>query len=1022
MAVTRERRQFKIGRIGVARASQAGVIEAEGIQKAAANLEQRFFNQAVDAAKKRGVDAANALDRAEVVALDETGRPKAYNLPKGIGKYAREAYQAVLLQRFETEINTELRGKSSELAVKFRRSPEAYRETFSKYVADVAKTEKSTVFTNYINTLGTGLLNDQYRGLQLQAVARQEANDKIAYQNSAANLLNDIENTAAVGKDTSELVNQGTSLDRQYINSGIVLSNETLDNLKFREIANARGVFRYELNQALKRGIDITTLQNAIVGMDLQDISDLSTEYFPKVSEILGSKDISFIESISDFATELLTDGATKVTIQNQELARLRNQESISILEELNNSFVDLLSGPSSEVEAKLEDLISKYIHSQETANLYSGTGVSEDFIKSLTMSEDGQAEILSNIAIKKMLVATDSYDDLRNVQNYFNDPKPENLEKIISDESRSLAISLTNFVEQTGLKSIFEDIDKQAESLSDDKRDAQNKAKYEATVKLNSSVKNDIFPVISSATSEEEIENILSRSSGVISSSGVDKDEKQNQSNQVKNKAGGAYLRLAFKSTVNENQIDALKAFAREGKDTTGLLTDKQKELVNKGKDLIGADDESYLSTQIQNYTAAAKNRLSVNAAIQERTNLLNNAMTGSVDGNDEELRTELSTIMQVEPSYFFNTDSVDVNKDLTLQKMSESIFTSAQVEAINMFLNGQVTDPDQIDRFLTTTSKSLEFVTAAGDVIRSRGSYAIEPENFALLREAISFAETVSNDPQAILQHVTRLKNALATDELQTNMDMFFTRASKGTTPSSNNVTSYIINNYPEARGNSNLRERLITLAKITYFSNDKTIADTGRFTDIDSVLKDEIKKNYVEDDMISAEDGTNRTLFPLSVTAKGFEQPFVDYIRKSMKNMSTNKDVDWDTVEFKLHPVGYNSKDNGMTYGVVIVDEMGTRQLQEVAISLTEVDEAQPLPAFFSTNEPLFRGVKAGIIKANDAARMELAKRLHEMEKAMADKDRGVRVSTESGIEIPLPIEVPNIAIPALPSNER
>ena len=74
-----------------------------------------------------------------------------------------------------------------------------------------------------------------------------------------------------------------------------------------------------------------------IVGIDLQDISDLSTEYFPKVSEILGSKDISFIESISDFATELLTDGATKVTIQNQELARLRNQESTYILEELNN-------------------------------------------------------------------------------------------------------------------------------------------------------------------------------------------------------------------------------------------------------------------------------------------------------------------------------------------------------------------------------------------------------------------------------------------------------------------------------------------------------------------------------------------------------------------------------------------------------------------------------------------------------------------------------------------------------------
>ena len=73
------------------------------------------------------------------------GRPKAYKVPKLVGKYEQEAYNAVLMQRFETEIQQDMQRRSNELAIKFRRSPEAYKKAMAEHVASMANTEESTV-------------------------------------------------------------------------------------------------------------------------------------------------------------------------------------------------------------------------------------------------------------------------------------------------------------------------------------------------------------------------------------------------------------------------------------------------------------------------------------------------------------------------------------------------------------------------------------------------------------------------------------------------------------------------------------------------------------------------------------------------------------------------------------------------------------------------------------------------------------------------------------------------------------
>ena len=221
---------------------------------------------------------------------------------------------------------------------------------------------------------------------------------------------------------------------------------------------------------------------------------------------------------------------------------------------------------------------------------------------------------------------------------------------------------------------------------------------------------------------------------------------------------------------------------------------------------------------------------------------------------------------------------------------------------------------------------------------------------------------------------------------DSLTKAKDAFFTRKSKSSgtayvadVAGSNSVETYVVNTFREARGNTNLRNRLVAMANAHYFANRTDISD-GRFDELDEVLQSEIDAAYVKDDMIVAEDGTNMTMYPLSLTTGGMEDEFADYVRAEMKKNSTDPSINWDQVDFKLVPVGHNEMDKGMTYGVVIVDENGTRQMQDIAYPFADPRETDPVvvPAFFSTNEAGFYQVKQGLKRGQEMTAGPIATR--------------------------------------------
>ena len=129
MAVIREQRQFKIGPIGVARASRGGEITGEAIANAASQWQGYFYQRAKEDAVKAGSEAAQAASKEQLTTINpETGKPEAYKVPQNFGRFAAEAYQRVIDARYEESMQEEVRLKAKELAVKYKYSPNGTRQ------------------------------------------------------------------------------------------------------------------------------------------------------------------------------------------------------------------------------------------------------------------------------------------------------------------------------------------------------------------------------------------------------------------------------------------------------------------------------------------------------------------------------------------------------------------------------------------------------------------------------------------------------------------------------------------------------------------------------------------------------------------------------------------------------------------------------------------------------------------------------------------------------------------------------
>ena len=330
MAVIREKRQFALGKIGVARASNAGQIVGEQISRSANQMADIFYREAAQEAEKTGIETGSSVEREKILTINpQTGEPEAYAVPEGFGKIAAESYQRIVLRRFQQSIDDEMQLKAKELAVRFEDSPNAaglYESAMSDYIASMSNAAQGQ-FKTYIQDVGTTYLNATRTNLAIAQVRRERAAAKKAQAESVATAHNNIE--AMVAQYGPEQLNGPTQTQAviasasQSVTDGgnaKLFDPATVNNMNTKtRVAVARGLIRYAAGQS-NDPESLTMLQHAIGTQN----PNLVPKEFSYVAEALSGfgGDYRTLASLEKFSDGLLSDQvqyAKVVEAQEQE-------------------------------------------------------------------------------------------------------------------------------------------------------------------------------------------------------------------------------------------------------------------------------------------------------------------------------------------------------------------------------------------------------------------------------------------------------------------------------------------------------------------------------------------------------------------------------------------------------------------------------------------------------------------------------------------------------------------------------
>jgi hypothetical protein len=203
MPVIREKNQFGIGPIGVARvntaveSSMGSVRIAEAVAQSANQLGDMFFRRGAQLAEKAGTEAGLSVDPADVMMIDpKSGAPVAFDPPRGMGIIAQEAYQNVIKTRFQSSIENEIKMKASELAMRYDGSVDRYSVAMSEYIGAMAETADGQ-FKGLIVDIGTSYLNATRGAMAMDQMRKERAAAQAAHQLAMNQALFDLENTVA---------------------------------------------------------------------------------------------------------------------------------------------------------------------------------------------------------------------------------------------------------------------------------------------------------------------------------------------------------------------------------------------------------------------------------------------------------------------------------------------------------------------------------------------------------------------------------------------------------------------------------------------------------------------------------------------------------------------------------------------------------------------------------------------------------------------------------------------------------
>lgn len=953
MAPKKETRQFKVGTIGVARSSRAGVIIGETVAEGANALNAQFYKRAAEDARERGIKSVEQYSSSEITTLGEDGLPTVFKAPRSLGRIASKAREQALLNRFETEIELELTDKAKEFANKFRRNPEGYKKALSDYTAEMINVEGSSVFKRFINQRGEALASDGYRRLVAEAQNRHDKDMSIhnLFQNQQAAL--GIQNALGVGD-----VDLATKIEEEIqtkndvdVAAGFILDGERLGRSIEREQAKARGTLEFFFKYT-----DLTRkdLQFLNVAITTNNPSYISGEKFENVRQLLenASDDATISATIKEFALPLIK------AADNREVFEGTLQTLYLQQQQLNNSEIvqksrDGANGSS----ASVSEAIGKLFQDNEATNNTAINELNEGFnaelfdaqINRFNVRAENFADSLGNAIVSNH---ANSLDDLNRLQSYITDPTNEKALDLLERNNPKLAQYAQQFVRldqglpQFGFLGKLSD---KATSFKDEQNFFQSKRELQNSIDISKQIKTLDF------SNEEErikVQNSIKKTE-------LDVTQRSSLQDNFDFRFGKSKLSGVYNNINSEVQLASIDHYAINGVERDSYkeaytLTNSEKKAIDEARTLLG---DNAARVEASTFASRTSDALTYEKEVAARKKFFVDILSGPYDNTKEnrDLANDIFSDVAVKLGAndlrdFIINSNFDINGEeeqkLLVMLRQSSVLPTDVLAVFDGLANqgGFVTGNFSASRVLNIYDAIKNKINLKqGQIFNNAGlDKILDPDTAATLD--LLLAEYRRLPAMSIQETDAALSNKMKQISAISNEPAFekelLSKLEK------NSIEEYVLENFSNEVGVD--RDLLIMASSVirSHYAQSKIDPENISFK-AKNALTNFFDARLKKDDLVK-EVLTEKTLHSLDLTTQGNRDLFVSYIRNELAanaieynefgepeaegigfdmfggEFKTVNKIDWKNEEFYLRPLGKDTQTKGQVYSVVNKDD--------------------------------------------------------------------------------------------------
>lgn len=198
MPVIREKRQYVTQPTGVVRAGADAFGVTTGIGQLADSLISSSYNQLINEAEKKGVDAARAVQQTRFKTLNpETGKVEVLQPPKTFGTAAANAYQQLIEQRYVSSIEDDIKTFAGQMYARYENDIDGgakFKTSMEQNIEEMVN-KVDPRFSELSRALGSSLLASyQTNFIQKQEARKIElvANNTLAGIDKNLGIVNDL--------------------------------------------------------------------------------------------------------------------------------------------------------------------------------------------------------------------------------------------------------------------------------------------------------------------------------------------------------------------------------------------------------------------------------------------------------------------------------------------------------------------------------------------------------------------------------------------------------------------------------------------------------------------------------------------------------------------------------------------------------------------------------------------------------------------------------------------------------------